>query len=699
MVLKAYSMLAIGLLLSVVHAIAATDSAPAVTVSVNFQGQGVRRFQTTATFQVVSNPLLEKTFALEDGSSIQNPIHQAAWDSVKQLQADHIRFQLWFPYPHTSVAELDPPKPGHPTSWNFTSLLPQLGDFMDSTSGHPVIWNFGTIPCWMFWGPTTGGCPYPKDPRVSDFGYGERGIRAFFRDRSGVTLAEYFSRLFGFLIRGSMVDENGAVHAGGPAYNLSAARGDVIEFLNEGEHYYTPKEYINDYDVAVSHLQRDLPKDRIPSFMGIGGCHNGHWNWWYMGSCTQWLTEFLNHSHHVDSDVPLPYASIHYYASSSNRSDTSTYTRDFFGSADKWLKEMDTNIAIRDKLSPQTKLAITELGVLLLDDESKVFGPDGGLPDIFFNAVGSFFAYVFAQLSLKGVDIACFSQLIGSPPIPEWGIKDMQFPSGTMISWETGNGNAKYWTLSLILQHLNKGDFMYEVGVSQITQSLKPARTHMCEAIGPWTFNNEVTFTCNDPNARIDRIWADAGMEPTGECGDYRPNKVCSNHLITTARAALACLGRRSCTLQRGDYIEQLLTCPSQTFRKDSQLFSLRLTVQASCTGSAGGHTSAEYHGNSVFSLGFAPSRANDGAKKLLLVNKEIHPITVKLNATDFMAGATAYIVDPFSVTRSSKQGIREEKWRVDPTTGEGDVVTLQPYAVVIAVMNTSVPAKPSIVI
>jgi len=672
---------AVVLLLSAASGLTAADagsiSDPA-HITIDWQAAASGVLKTDATLQVVSNPLLDKTFHV-NGTEIANPIYSPAWQSLKDLGVDYVRFQPWFPFPHKSVAELDPPKEGEKTSWNFTSMLPQVEAFMNNTAGHPVIWNFGTIPCWLFWGPTTGGCTYPANPDEAMFAYGERGIRAFLRDQSAETLAEYFTRLFSYMINGFMVDENEVLHSGGPGYNMSQS---VIEFLNEGEHYYSSEEYVHDYDVVVSHLQRALHKDRTPRFMGIGGCHDGHWNWWVMGECTKWLTQFLDRSRHSNEAVPLDFASIHFYASSSNRSNPSTYTRDFFGAADRWLVYMQKHVDMRNTMSPGTKLALTELGVLELDDESRIFGPSGGLPDIFFNAAGAFYAYIFGHISVMGVEIACFSQFVGSPPIPQWGIPEMQFPSGSMLSWETGFGNAKYWALFLLKQHLSKGDNLLPVKITQ-AQRFEAPRQWMCEAVGPWTFTDELTISCANPKARITHVWADMGLEPSGACGNFKPNVNCSSHFTSTAMASLRCLGRHSCTLRRNtDFFTEMLTCPKQTFRRDSQLFSMRLTVQAACSGTEGGHTSAEYTGDSIFALAFTPPRGQPGKAKLLIVNKENEAVELSLQGLQGLP-ATAHIVDPESVTRSSQSGVREEQWT--STTGS---ITLQPFSVIIAELN-----------
>jgi hypothetical protein len=661
-------------------------------VSIDFSAaNAVATYKTTATLQVVENPLLDRTFTV-NGTEIPNPIHKAAWNSLKELNADHVRFQPWFPYPHKAVAELDAPVPGKPTSWNFTSMMPQLEDFMANTAaqGHPVIWNFGTIPCWMFWGPSTNHshCPYPKDPEALDFGYGARGFRpVFFKDKTGKMLAEYYARLFSFMINGYMIDENGVVHNGGPKYDFSASAGHIFEFLNEAEHYYSPSEYVNDYDATVTSLQSALGPTGMPKMMGIGGCHDGEWNWWFMGNCTKWINEFLDRSKHKVHNVPLDYASMHYYATTNNRSDVNGYTKNFFGSADKYLVHIDGHIAQRDRLSPTTKLALTELGILMVDDMINNYGPDGGLPDMFFNAAASFLAYVFVNIAKKGIDIACFSQFVGNPPIEKWGIKDMNFPSGSMISWETGLGNAKYWVLKLLIDHIKKGDQIIDAQVQMTELSDPPAEKVMCEAVGPWTFNNEITLTCKDPNARIDQIWADMGLEPKGLCGEYTPSPNCSNNLLATGWAAFHCFGRRSCTLTKANNLQEFGVCPEQVLvKKNVNFFSERLTVQASCTGDKGGITSSEYTGDSVFSQAFI---SPDGkSKKLLLVNKLGHDVEVRVHSPELAkGGVNAFIVDPVSVSRSSANGIRQEVWK-SKISSSSIKVTLKPYSVAMAVMG-----------
>ena len=45
----------------------------------------------------------------------------------------------------------------------------------------------------------------------------------------------------------------------------------------------------------------------------------------------------------------------------------------------------------------------------------------------------------------------------GSPKIPEWGIPLPQYPSVSLLSWNTGYGNARYWVLKLLIEHFAPG--------------------------------------------------------------------------------------------------------------------------------------------------------------------------------------------------------------------------------------------------
>ena len=70
----------------------------------------------------------------------------------------------------------------------------------------------------------------------------------------------------------------------------------------------------------------------------------------------------MNPANHV-AGVPMDYASFHFYASASSRTDASTYTS-FFSEADSFITEVAAVIALRDKLNPGVTLDVDECGVV-----------------------------------------------------------------------------------------------------------------------------------------------------------------------------------------------------------------------------------------------------------------------------------------------------------------------------------------------
>ena len=141
----------------------------------------------------------------------------------------------------------------------------------------------------------------------------------------------------------------------------------------------TPQTYVHDYDHIVAAIARRVGRANVPNLIGVGGCISGFWAWWLHGSCAEWIPYFLNRSHHVsEPSVPMDYVSkhaphcarstqrtahapsprvpcalltvvgaslgpqvsMHYYASSNNRSEPATYTAGFFGGVDAYARLM-----------------------------------------------------------------------------------------------------------------------------------------------------------------------------------------------------------------------------------------------------------------------------------------------------------------------------------------------------------------------
>jgi len=140
----------------------------------------------------------------------------------------------------------------------------------------------------------------------------------------------------------------------------------------------------------------------------------------------------------------------HFYASPSADQTPEIQQYTFFDQADHFLDTVRYIESIRKRLSPQTKTDANELGSIAADDNRS--GPIV-IPNSYWNLSGALYAYVYAELAKLGIEYAGESQLVGYPT---------QFPSVTMVDWETGQPNARYWVLKLLHDNFGPGDKLME---------------------------------------------------------------------------------------------------------------------------------------------------------------------------------------------------------------------------------------------
>ena len=376
--------------------------------------------RTTPTLQVVVNPPLRR------GS----PIHDRVFAELRKLDAQYVRYVPWLPYPKLAVAELEPPTKDQ-TSWDFALIDPMTIDFLNSTKGHPVILNFSTIPQWMF--KTPKPVSYPQDPDQVTWGY-TQGTEL--RDSSMKELGGYYSRLVSWYVKGGFTDELGKRHESGHHFHI-----DYWEVLNEVdfEHKMTPEQYTERYDAIVSGITRVAPAMK---FVGLALADPS--------SNPRMFEYFLDHKNHKPG-IPLDMISYHFYASptADQTPDVQQYT--FFEQADRFIATVRYIDAIRQRLSPSTQTTVDEIGSISADDGAQaqpghVTKP---IPDSYWNLSGATYAYVFGHLAELGIDIAGESQLVGYPT---------QFPSVSMLDWDTGTPNARFRVLELLKNHFGPGD-------------------------------------------------------------------------------------------------------------------------------------------------------------------------------------------------------------------------------------------------
>lgn len=377
--------------------------------------------KSTPTLQVVTNPMLNP------GS----PIHDGAFSALKSLGADYVRYVPWLPYPKIAVAELEPPTK-EKTSWDFTYIDPVTKDFLAATDGHSTIVNFSTIPAWMF--KTDTPVKYPDDPNQVFWDY-TKGTEL--RDPSGKELGDYFGRLVSWYTKGGFTDENGKRHESGNQYKIP-----YWEVLNEVdfEHNTTPEDYTKRYDAIVEGIHKVSPDTK---FMGIALA--------MAGGNPKYYEYFLNPKNHK-AGIPLDFISFHFYASPAMDETLDGWQHSFFNQAEGFLATTRFILAIRDRLSPTTKTDTDELGVILPTDGVEIRAskamPDH-IPHRYWNAAGALYGFLFVELSKLGVDVIGESQLVGYPS---------QFPSVSMIDYNNGKPNARYWVLKLIKDNFHPGD-------------------------------------------------------------------------------------------------------------------------------------------------------------------------------------------------------------------------------------------------
>src|SRR4029077_19761166 len=80
------------------------------------------------------------------------------------------------------------------------------------------------------------------------------------------------------------------------------------------------------------------------------------------------------------------------------------------------------------------------------------------IPNSYWHLTGAMYAYIFGELSRLGIDVAGESQLVGYPT---------QFTSVSMVDWETGKPNARFWVLKLLKDNFGPGDKIVETSFSK----------------------------------------------------------------------------------------------------------------------------------------------------------------------------------------------------------------------------------------
>lgn len=239
---------------------------------------------------------------------------------------------------------------------------------------------------------------------------------------------------------GGFTDEVGKRHESGHHFNF-----DYWEVLNEVdfEHSMTPQQYTERYDAIVGAIKELSPKTKFVG-MALAAPSDG---------LKTWFPYFLNHSNHKPG-IPIDIISYHFYANANYNESINKMEVVFFDQADSFLNTVLSIESIRKLHSPDTQTTINEIGSMQAgeNDHKTVI-----IDKKYWNLSGAVYAYIFAHLSSLGIEIAGESQLVGYPT---------QFPTVSMVNWETGEPNARFRALQLLINNFGPGDKLVNTSVT-----------------------------------------------------------------------------------------------------------------------------------------------------------------------------------------------------------------------------------------
>lgn len=354
------------------------------------------------------------------------PIHDALLRALREMKVDYARLQPWHPYPRLGVAELEPPRDGK-TWWDLSLIDPIVLDFFAAAEGRPVMLSFSTTPQWMY--RTEKAVTYPKDPDEITWDYGG-GTEL--RDASLKEIVGYYHRLASWYIKGGFEDEYGKRHESG--HHFKVAWWEVLNEI-DSEHNLSPQKYTAIYDAVVADLRQLDPQMKFSGLALADPTRN-----------SEYVPYFLDRRNHKPG-TPLDMISYHFYASPALDESMEVQQHTFFAMADRFLTGVRYIEGIKQRTSPSTKTYINELGSFTPDVKSL----DPKIPASYWTLSGSMFAYLYPQLVQLGIDIIGAAELIDYPG---------QFPGTTLVDWESGKPNARYWVVKLLRENFGPGDVL-----------------------------------------------------------------------------------------------------------------------------------------------------------------------------------------------------------------------------------------------
>ena len=121
-----------------------------------------------------------------------------------------------------------------------------------------------------------------------------------------------------------------------------------------------------------------------------------------------------------------------------------------------FLAEVRKHNQIKDTLAPYVKTTVDEIGTM---------APGSTFPTLYWVASASYNVYLYLALARENIDVVGWSQLAAYPSIPSMGLQARD-PSVAMLNYTTGEGNARYHALKMMIEYTGAGDALVETILS-----------------------------------------------------------------------------------------------------------------------------------------------------------------------------------------------------------------------------------------
>ena len=361
--------------------------------------------------------------------------------------------------------------PQQNTYWNFTLQNEVVEDYMAATAGRPRVLDFSTQPNWLYNLSEYDSYPhYPDNPYEEDGSYQGWGTQLL--DPTCNQLGEHFGRYAAYYTRGGFTDEYGRFIKSPYFYDI-----DHWELFNEMEHSLSIETYTCMYDAVVTNIRLMADPGHRIQFVGLANIQ---------GRPLRDFSYFLNISNHRSNDIPLDWISYHFYSGPANRTDYTGYTV-MFTDYDNFITNTILPVeSIRKSLAPNVRTDLDEIGVIMPGDFDRPAPLP--LPPIYWVAVASAYAYLYARVSAIGIEVLGASQLVGNPYLPDvMGGISPNYGSVSMVNWSTGAGTARFWGLKLMIDNFGPRDRLVNTIVNSDNSNDEPLSSLSSSEAAPAT--------------------------------------------------------------------------------------------------------------------------------------------------------------------------------------------------------------------